>query len=186
MSCWCPARFKQSDAARLAQWLDDLAARGPPNRREAKLAFSLTAKQLEQVNDDLSKAVGFSTVGMTRSEAVEKIGRQLTLPIHVTGSLADEDKVADELSGLSSGTSLACLLRPLGYCMTPRQTAGGLSYAVAKAKLDREVWPIGWPPPADKPLAKLVPPLFEFLNVNVQNVTAAKAIEAIGAAESAG
>ena len=53
-----------------------------------------------------------------------------------------------------------------------------MSYAVAKARLDREVWPIGWPP--EKPQAEVLPALFEFRNVNVQNVSAARVMEAIG------
>ena len=58
-----PRRTVQARAIwpRLRQWIDDLAARGPPDRRAAKSAFGLTAKQLQQVHDDLSKPVGFST-----------------------------------------------------------------------------------------------------------------------------
>ena len=61
----------------------------------------------------------------------------------------------------------------------PRPAAGGLAYAVGKAPLDKEIWPIGWPP--EKPLAQTVPSLYEFHNVNVQNATAAKALAAIAA-----
>ncbi len=174
-------RFKRSDAAGLAQWIKDLAARGPANHREARPAFGLTAKQFGEVHDDLAKPVTFSTVGMTRSEAAEKIGRQLALPLQVTGDLtaADDDKIAEELSGLSCGTALACLVRPLGYALVPRQTAQGPVHAVGRAQLDHEVWPIGWPP--EKPLVQVAPALFEFHDVNVQNVTAAKALEAIAA-----
>ena len=172
-------RFKRSDAARAAQWLDDLAERGPPNRREAHPAFGLTASQIQRVREDLAKPVVFSTQGMTRSEAVEKIGSRLAIPIQVAGRLAaaGDDKVAEELSGVSCGTALACVLRPLGYGLVPRPTAEGLAYGVGKARLDQEVWPIGWPP--EKPLVQTMPSLFEFHNVNVQNVAATKALEAI-------
>jgi hypothetical protein len=173
------ARFKRSEVAGLVRWLDDLAERGPPDRREAKSAFGLTAKQLQQVHDDLSRPVGFSTRGVTPSEAVEKIGRRLTLPVQVTGELAggDGEKIAEELSGLSCGTALAYVLRPAGYCLVPRQTGRGLVYAVAKARLDQEVWPIGWPP--EEPPAKILPGLFESHPVNVQNVSAAKLLAAV-------
>ncbi len=173
------ARFKRSEAVKVAHWLDDLAEHGPPNRREARPAFGLTAKQLEQVRADLSQTVGFSTKGMTRKEAVKKIGHDLKLPIQLTGSLdADEDdKIVEDLSGLSYGTALACVLRPLGYCMVPRLKGKNLEYAVAKAKLDQEVWPIGWPP--EKPPAEVLPAMFEFHDVNVQNVSAAKTLDAV-------
>jgi hypothetical protein len=173
-------RFKRGEEAKVAQWLDDLAEHGPPNRREARAAFGLTAKQLAQAREDLAKPVGFSTKGMSRAEAVEKIGRRLKLPIQLAGALpaAEDDKIAEDVSGLSCGTGLACILRPLGYCMVPRLSAGGLEYVVAKAKLDQEVWPIGWKP--EKPPAEVLPKLFKFLPVNVQNVPAAKFLKVIG------
>ncbi len=135
---------------------------------------------MAQVRADLAKPVGFSTRGMLPGDAVERIGRNLKLPIRVTGSLpaAEDDKIAEDLSGLSCGTALASILRPLGYCMVPRQTPQGLACAVAKAKLDQEVWPIGWP--VERP-ADALPALYDFLPVNVQNVPAAKALAAIGA-----
>ena len=172
-------RFKRSNVAGLARWLDDLAENGPPNRREAKSAFGLTAKQLERVHDDLARPVGFSTAGMTPGEALEKIAQRLSLPVELAGNLSasGDDKIAEELSGLSCGTALACLLRPAGYCLVPRQTGRGLGYAVAKARLDQEVWPVGWPP--EKPLIETVPALFEFHNVNVQNVPAAKLLDTL-------
>ena len=122
------ARAKRSDAGKVAQWLDDLAAHGPPNRREARAAFGLTAKQLAEVREDLSQPVGFSTKGLARGEAVEKIGRLLKLPMRLSGSLpaAEDDKIAEDVSGLLCGTGLASILRPLGYCMVPRLSGGSL------------------------------------------------------------
>ncbi|MGA2032407.1 MAG: hypothetical protein ABSG68_09140 [Thermoguttaceae bacterium] len=172
-------RYRQADVRRLADWLNDLAQNGPPNRRERKSSFGLSEKQLEQVHADLAKSVDFSTQGMTRSEAVEKIGRQLALPLEVDGGFAAAaaDKIEDELSGLSSGTALAAALRPIGYCLLPRASPQGLSYAVGKARLDQEVWPIGWPP--EKPASELLPALYESRNVNVQGVAATRVLEAI-------
>jgi hypothetical protein len=174
-------RFKRGNAAGLARWLDDLAEHGPPNRREAKSAFGLTAKQLERVHDDLARPVGFSTAGMTPGAALEKIARRLSLPVELAGDLParSDEKIAEELSGLSCGTALACLLRPAGFCLVPRQTGRGLVYAVAEARLGQEVWPVGWPP--EKPPIEALPSLFEFHNVNVQNVPAAKLLDTISA-----
>jgi hypothetical protein len=176
-------RYRRSDAKRLAAWLDDLAERGPPDRREPPAAFGLTAKQFDEVRKDLGRLVGFSTRDMTREEAVGKIGRQLRLPLAVEGPLADgQEKIEEELSGLSCGTALACILRPSGFSMVPRPAnghpGGGVSYSLAKARLDQEVWPIGWPP--EKPQGEVLPALFEMRNVNVQNVPASRVMEAIG------
>ena len=129
--------------AGLARWLDDLAEHGPPNRREAKSAFGLTAKQPERVHDDLARPVGFSTAGMTPGAVLEKIAQRLSLPVELSGDLPanGDDKIAEDLSGLSCGTALACMLRPAGYCLTPRQTGRGLVYAVAKRGWTRRYGP---------------------------------------------
>ena len=170
-------KFRRTECKKLAAWLDDLAKRGPPDKREKVSAFGLTASQLEKVNSDLSKAVGFSTKGMTRSEAVNKIGGQLGLTLKVEGTLADDDKIEEELSGFSSGTALACILRPIGFCMVPQADGDTLSHLVKKAQLDKEIWPVGWPAESAQ---KVLPALYEYHNVNVSGVTAAKLLEVVG------
>jgi hypothetical protein len=171
-------RFRRSECKKLAAWLDDLAKRGLPENREKVSAFGLTASQLAKVNADLTKAVGFSTKGMTRSEAVNKIAGQLGLSLKIEGAFADgDDKIEEQLSGLSSGTALACILRPSGFCMLPQVSGETLSYTVKKADLDHEIWPIGWPAEAAQ---KVLPALYEFHNVNVAGVTASKLLEVVG------
>ncbi len=90
-----------------------------------------------------------------------------------------EDKVEDELSGLSCGTALACLLRPTGFCLVPQAKGDQLKYSVFKAQGNiKEIWPVGRQPEGPPP--EVLPGLFEFLNVNVQNVSAATVLDAIG------
>ena len=170
-------RFRRSECKKLAAWLDDLAQRGPPEKREKVAAFGLTASQLEKVNADLSKAVGFSTQGMTRSEAVNKIAGQLGLSLKIEDALSEgDDKIEEELSAFSSGTALACILRPIGSCMVPRVEGETLSYAVKKMQLDQAPWPVGKPPEVAQ---KVVPALFEYHNVNVSGVSATKLLGVI-------
>ena len=175
------ARFRRSESKKVAAWLDDLAKRGPPDKRERVSAFGLTGSQLQRVNADLAKAVGFSTKGMSRSEAVDKIAGQLGLKLAIDGSLTDgakeDDKIEEELSGLSSGTALACILRPIGFCIVPHESGDTLAYTVKKADLDKEVWPIGWPAENGP---KVLPGIYEFHNVNISNVAAEKVLSAIG------
>ena len=175
-------RYGRGDIGRLKQWLDDLAQNGPADQRPAKVAFGLTRSQFEQVGRALSMPLGFTTQGVARNEAVEKIARQLPIPlVFVQGSARDlgDDKVEDELTDLTSGTALAALLRPAGYCLIPRGAGGKLELTVVKSRPElKEIWPIGTPP--DKPAQELLKPLMEFLNVNIENVSAATAAEAIG------
>ena len=98
-------RFRSTDAARLARWLDDLAGLGPPDQRPKRSAFGLSAEQFEQVHDDLAQRVGFSTQGVRRAQVVEKIGNRLRLPLRTepgsAQAMRDDDLVAEELSSLS-------------------------------------------------------------------------------------
>jgi hypothetical protein len=175
-------RFKRSEVKRLAQWLDDVAQNGPPDKRPKIVAFGLTADQFEQVKKDLAVPVGFSTAGSARREMVEKIGRKLSLPLRFEDTFpqaSGEDKVEDELSDLSCGTALACLLRPAGYCLIPQLAGKQIRYSVMKSQANiKEFWPVGRKP--ESPPPEVLPGLFEFLPVNVQNVPAATVLDAIG------
>lgn len=176
------ARFQPGDATGVARWLDDLAKNGPPEQREEKSAFGLSRPQFEEVLKDMALPVGFSTEEINRGEVIERIGQRLLMPIRIDrGQLAaiKEDKLGEELADLSRGTALAYLLRPLGLCLVPQATgSGGVEYAIIRAKAGQKVWPVGWPP--EKPRRDVLPALFEFLNVNIQGVSVAQALEAIG------
>jgi hypothetical protein len=175
------ARFKRSETKQLAQWLKDLAENGPVARREPRAHFGLTESQLEDARSDLAKPVGFSTQGMNRIDVVEKIRRKLGSTLQVEGNLAGGagGPVVEELPEVASGTALACILRPAGFCMVPRDAGGKLVYVVSKAQLGQEVWPIGWPPETTP--AEALPVLFEYRNVNVQGVATDKLLEAVAA-----
>ncbi|MGD0653234.1 MAG: hypothetical protein ABSA16_02720 [Thermoguttaceae bacterium] len=176
------ARFKRGDMKRLAQWLDDLAQNGPSDKRPKLVAFGLTAVQFEQVKKNLAAPVGFSTLGLSRREAVEKIARKMSFSVKFENDFKESlgnDKVEDELSGLSAGTAIACLLQPAGFCLVPQAMGNQIKYAVLKAQPNiKEFWPVGRVP--ESPIPEVLPGLFEFLSVNVQNVSAAKVLEAVG------
>ena len=59
-------RFRRSETVRLAQWLKDLAERGPTAGKEEKAAFGLSAAQFQKVRIDLATPVGSTTQGMSR------------------------------------------------------------------------------------------------------------------------
>ncbi len=174
-------RFRRSDMARLTQWLKDLADRGPAVGKEEKSAFGLSPAQFQKVRADLATSVGSATQGMTRGQVVQAIAARLKLPLKldddVVQSLGD-NKVAEDLNAFACGTALAYVLRPAGYCLVPRATGGEAIYAVVKAQPKLEVWQVGWAPA--KPINETLPGLFETRDVNVQNVSAATVLEAVG------
>ena len=175
------ARFRQRDAARVARWLDDLAEKGLPEKRPKTSAFGLPAKQFEQVRADLTRLVAFSTKDTDRATVLRTIARGLQVPIQLdpqADKALQADKLTEDLAGLSSGTAIACVLRPLGYSMVPRSGAGGrLAYVVVRARPGTDIWPVGWAP--QKPRREVLPALYEFLTVNIQGVTAAAVLEEI-------
>ncbi|HPP52903.1 MAG TPA: hypothetical protein PK777_08145, partial [Thermoguttaceae bacterium] len=143
------ARFGLGQVRQLARWLEELAVEGPPQERPPKAAFGLAAQEFEKVHADLAKPVGFSTRGVDRAEAVARIGQKLQFPIQpAPGRLPGlaGDKVVEELSTLSCGTALACLLRPAGYALLPRSEGGRLGYSLERMRPGMEIWPVGWAP----------------------------------------
>jgi hypothetical protein len=177
-------QFRTSDAGRLKRWLEDLAEHGPSKGKtadkEEKTAFDLRPAQLASIREDLATPVDFATHGATCRQVVEKIAERLKWPLKLdgeaAGALADH-KLDESLDGLSCGTALAYALRSAGYGLAPHATGDQLGYAVVEVRGTVEVWPVGWP--AEKPGQQGLPALFEFLNVNVQNVPASRALDAI-------
>jgi hypothetical protein len=49
---------------------------------------------------------------------------------------------------------------------------------VVAAKPEAEIWPVGWPP--ERPAREVLPALFEWLNVNIEDTAVARVAEAIG------
>lgn len=174
-------RYGRRDLGRLAAWLDDLAKNGPSDQREPRGPFGLTKAQFAAVHDDLSRAVGFATHGMSRREAVTKITRKLSLPLRIDTKIAktlEDDTIDEELSSVACGTALAQILRPAGLSLTPHETNNRLELVVAAAQRDLEIWPIGWKP--ERVRMKVLPGMFSQHTINIRGVSAAVAIAAIG------
>ena len=84
------------------------------------------------------------------------------------------------LEGVASGTALAAIARPAGGALVPRFVDGNLELQLTAAKEGIQSWPIGWPP-GEKDEGKIIPPLFEFIKVEIDNTPAEEALAAIQA-----
>jgi hypothetical protein len=174
-------QFGYGDGAKLKKWLEEVQGSGGlPGQR--KTIFGLSAKQLDELKNDLSSTVSFSTKGMRPEQAIEKIRANLktTLSIDrgIEKAIAADDPVRDEFIGLSAGTALAAIARPAGGVLVPRVGAKGVELTIAAPQPGGEMWPIGWPP-EEKDEAYVVPMLYQYTEVEIDGVTAQEAIDAI-------
>lgn len=180
------ARFRLGDAAQIKAWFNDLGRLGPPGQRPARLAFGMLPEKVERLRADLSQPVGFATAGMSAATVVGQIRTKVRVPIEVGNealAAIQQEKVAEELDVMACGTALACVLRPAGLCLVPREgSVPGkplqVYCEVVASRPGLEIWPVGWPP--DKPDRDLLPGLYEFRNVNLENVPITRVLKAIG------
>ena len=175
-------RFSDKDRDALAEWVKRLKADGVEELAKPKSAFGLTADQLDEVLRDLSQPVTFTTKGVPVADAIRNIQKVVRNRIVIDPAIKDEllaeDPIRDELEGISSGTALAAILRPAGAVLQPRRPVGEKPYYfLTRAGKSVEAWPVGWP--AEKTDRELLPILFDFLNVEIDGISAAKAIAAI-------
>ncbi len=175
-------QFALSDREKLAKWLASITSAGPENLGQPTSIFGLTPRQFAEVRTALATRVGFATKGMAPQKAIEQIRNQLKLPLMidpaVDNALLADDPVRDELQDLTAGTALAAIARPAGAILTPQLSAGKIELRMLPAKAGGASWPIGWPPEGKKD-RDLMPMLFEFINVEIDDVPATEAMTAI-------
>lgn len=173
-------KFKPNDAGKLRAWLANLGDGGAEGVTEPRSAFGLTPRQLVEVNDDLKPSLGFSTKGQRADRAVAQLAGSLKNATELDAAqrrALAEVTLTDELSEVSCGTALAAMLRPAGLAFEPQRAGGVTVYRVRKAVAGREAWPVGWKP-TSRP-AKVMPVLFEFLNVEIKDISVTEALAAI-------
>ncbi len=175
-------RFTKSDRGRLAAWLEKLKAGGEEGVTVKPAAFGLLPSQLVKVHEALAVPVRFSTAGKPPRDVARQIAEGLALKfISDTTSqkaLGTQEPVADELEGLTSGTALAAVLRPLGLVLVPEKSGSDLRLRITDSRSANEHWPVGWPS-KDNP-GQTLPELFKFLNVEITDTSLGESLAAIG------
>ncbi len=166
----------------LTAWLEKLRGGGPQAITAATGAFGLTAQQLVTLHDALKKPVDHSTKGESLSALVEQVERSMSVPLKVDTSarraVSSENKVLDELKGLSCGTALAAAVRPYGVLVVPSgQGTRSVGILLTRSAKPADSWPIGMKP-KESPLAS-APSLFKFLNVEINDRPLSEALQAI-------
>lgn len=174
--------FRSTDRVRIKEWVEKLKADGIENLTAKTGAFGLTSKQLLDLHEDLATPLAFSTKGEPALDVVQRIANGITVPVRIDDSaheaLYAKEVVSEELTGMSSGTALAAVLRPLGLVASPFRKSGGNSLIqIVDARRADENWPVGWP--SGKSPRTTMPKLFEFLNVEIDGFALDDALGAI-------
>ncbi|MCA9229840.1 MAG: hypothetical protein KDA57_04255 [Planctomycetales bacterium] len=173
-------RFKPHDLTALRDYFEKLpltAAEGNAPRGK----FALTDAQFQSVFGELSTPIDFSTVGLTRLELVQRLGKSFSTPVernNSTDELLSDSQLVIEMRGMAAGTALALALREKGMALKPEKLLGEpLQIRLVRYDRDIETWPVGWQSQASP--RQLAPRLFEYLNIEIDGYSLAKALEAL-------
>jgi hypothetical protein len=174
-------RFALGDRAKVEQWLRKLREGGEEAITVKPSAFGLLPRQLVAVHEALAAPIRFTTKDLKSCDAAKQIADGLSLKFisdpATQRALASDEPVLDELQGLSSGTALAAVLRPLGLVIVPEKSGIDIRLRIADSRSAAEHWPVGWPPKGNP--RETLPELFKFLDVEIANTPLSDAITAI-------
>jgi hypothetical protein len=176
------SRFGINDTERLSKWIDELGKHGSAGVTEKKGAFGLLPEQTATAREGLKATLDFATKGASAEDVLAKVGAILKYPLtvdtEIQQAIAADGVVRDELQGLSAGTALAALVRPVGGVLRPREAAAGsIDYLITKGRSGMEAWPVGWP--SEQPDGKIVPQLIEAHNIEIRDVSLSQTVAAI-------
>ena len=165
-------KFGVRDKQKIRDLIESIRVDGPNTALSEKMAFGMTAEQLVTLQQDLATAHQTSTAGKQPLEVIKAIATAIQTPIEIDPSakksLAEDSAVAEELLSLSSGTTLAAVLRPLGLVAVPRREQGRQAeIVIIDSREADEHWPIGWPLEG-APLAA-VPKMFDQQDADIIN-----------------
>lgn len=165
-------KFKLSDRAALGKWLDKLKEGGESGLTAVPGAFGLLPKELAGIHEALASPLDFSTAGGKPKDLVDQLKGKLSVSVNFDSgaeeALNAAEPFTDQLQGISSGASLAALLRPAGLVFVPVKGKGGtIELKIADSRSVEKSWPVGWP--SDKGKGQLLPDLFKTLNVDIDD-----------------
>lgn len=176
------AVIKYGDRAAVTDWFTKLKEGGEEGVFNPTGLWGMTAKQVIAFHQALETEVTFETKGKAVADVVRQITRSVDATITIDASakaaMAGNDVLLDELRGMSSGTAIAVAIRPLGLLLVPTKPAAGRHQGkIVDAQQVEEGWPIGFKP--DHIPGKTAPPLFTFLNAEIDEEPLDKALAAI-------
>ncbi len=173
-------RFEIHDTARLANWLREITRHA--GLEPETFAFGLNAEQLVAITEAMEVPCGAGTRGRPVKSVVRElqalIQPRISLAPSARGRIRADDRVLDELEGVTAGTALAAVLRPVGLVLVPEQHGATTQLVIRDSREAEEFWPIGWPRPEQR-RDELVPRWMEFTEVEIRDVPLATALQTL-------
>ena len=150
-----------------------------------KKAFGLTAKQLVWLHSQLNVKVKNPTKDRKLSDIIAELRKPLEqesqVPLVIDSSarrIIDTAKATEELQGLSTGTTLAAILRPHGMVLEPVHVkANQIELHIKTTQQSEEHWPVGWPL-QDSPV-RVEPKMFQKMPIKIKNFPLDKVMAAV-------
>jgi hypothetical protein len=177
------ANIRLGDKGALNNWVAKLQDGGEQGVIAKPVMYGLTAPQMVAVHDAVRSEISFDTKGLRSGEVLKKLVDGISIKVIVdttaTSIARSDEPVLDELQGLSHGTGLAAVLRPLGCVFVPEKPLGEeLRLRVIDARSVETPWPVGWK--STEKAGKLAPDYFKVTNAEINDFVLADALEAIG------
>ncbi len=120
-------RYSLRDAERIKDYVQKMRDDGAGITLGDKQAFGLTATQLVGVFESLGAEVRSETKDQPSDRIIQELVTGLRSEVSITNQarrLLDATPILEEYQGLTTGTSLAGILRPLGLVLSPYREQG--------------------------------------------------------------
>jgi hypothetical protein len=175
------AFFRPSQMESLKDWLEkQTAGNTPEGEPDNPAAKGIDPEIFKLVFEDLSKPVDFQTRGLPKGYVLTKIVATVDFPIHIDADLKEAlhaIPTQQEYRGLSFGTTLASMLRPLGLILIiKRESNRGVGRILPEAE-EKDDWPVGWE--RQKSKKELIPELYSQLRTQLDAVPLNQMLQAV-------
>jgi hypothetical protein len=142
--------FRFGDKVKLTEYLNTLKTKGDGALFDKPRMFGLGSKDLVETYKVLQVPLQEETKGRPSKEVILEIlkraGCKSVASSDAKKAILVEQPVLDELKGVSAGTALASVLRPLGLVFYPSMgTDKAPVINIVDVRETKEPWPIGWP-----------------------------------------
>lgn len=160
--------FRFNEKGKLVEFLSTLREKGDGAIFDKPKMFGLGSKDLVDTYKVLQVTLTAETKDRPSKEVIleilKKAGCKSTASADAKKAIQVEQPVLDELKGLSAGTALASVLRPLGLVFYPSMGKDkSLVINIVDVRETKEPWPIGWP--LNKAPSAAMPKYREQINV---------------------